>query len=85
MKDDKNHLSYLKPRARQLGMKATKSHMRDPNALDFARYALIDDQLGTLVLGGGALGPQSCTLGDIEKHLALLAGQQNSEVTSWAR
>ena len=76
MKDEKNLLSYLKQRARQLGMNITKSHTRDPNALAHGLYALIDDQLGAVVLGGGPL--------DIKDHRALLAGQPNSEVTSWA-
>lgn len=84
MNDEKKLLRYLKRRARQLGMNVTKSHTRDPNALDHGMYALIDDQLGVVVLGGGPLGLHSCALGDIEDHLALLAGQPN-EVTSWAQ
>jgi len=50
------------------GLRLEKSKRRDPHALDYGMYMLVDIQTNGVVLGSGPVGPNA-DLDDIEKYL----------------
>jgi hypothetical protein len=54
--------------AERRGLRLEKSRRRDPNAIGFGGYMLVDTCRNFLVLGGGAFG-YSATLDDVESYL----------------
>jgi hypothetical protein len=67
----KENTSRLQRRAHRLDMYLSKSRARDSYRPDFGRFALID-VTNAVVCGGGPLGLHSCTLIEIDEHLARL-------------
>jgi hypothetical protein len=67
---DKTRENRLRRKADRMGLRLMKSPRRDPQALDFGRYALIDHQTG------GAINPAlinqrtcSWSLDEVETYL----------------
>jgi hypothetical protein len=55
----------LRNAAKRQGLRLEKSRRRDPLALDFGRYWLIDNRVNRRVLGGD----DGATLDDVEEYL----------------
>jgi hypothetical protein len=68
---DKVRQNRLRRIADRRGLRLVKSGRRDPNALDFARYALIDYETGGAV-NPSVIGRYTCswTLDQIEDYVA---------------
>lgn len=71
MTPDKVRQNRLRRIADRRGLRLVKSGRRDPNALDFARYALIDYETGGAV-NPSVIGRYTCswTLDQIEDYVA---------------
>ena len=59
----------LRRMADRQGLKLVKSGRRDPRALDFGKYQLVDLESGEVVAGAGRLGRADLTLDDVENYL----------------
>jgi len=59
----------LRRMAERQGMILQKSRRRDPQAVDFGGYMLVDIQTNGVVLGAGAF-PYQADLEDVAKYLA---------------
>jgi hypothetical protein len=66
--DDKVRENRLRRMALRQGLRLRKSHRRDELALDFARFALLDDRTGAVVVGGEE-GAFTLGLDDVERYL----------------
>jgi hypothetical protein len=51
------------------GLRLVKSGRRDPRAIDFEKFQLVDQESGEVVAGGGRLGRASLTMDDVENYL----------------
>lgn len=65
---EKVHENRVRRMARRQGLELRKSGRRDPLALDFGRYVLVDAASGAIVAGEAA-GRHAWTLEDIERYL----------------
>lgn len=65
---DKVRENRLRRTAKRQGLRLEKSRRRDPRALDFGTYWLVDPWTNTLVYGGG-VGVDGPHLDDIEAYL----------------
>jgi hypothetical protein len=59
----------LRRMAERQGLKLVKSRRRDPRAIDFAAWTLVDMASGAVVAGTGALGRPHWSLDDVERRL----------------
>lgn len=74
---DKIRENRLRRMADRQGLALRKSRRRDPRAIDYGAYGLVDPRTGGLVAGAGALGRMHWTLDDIEDYLtAETAGER---------
>jgi hypothetical protein len=69
MSADKTRENRLRRMARRQGLDLQKSHRRDPRALDYGGYQLIDQGSSSLVLGETAGTAFGASLDDIEAFL----------------
>ena len=60
----------LRRAAARQGLKLVKSQTRDPRALGYGLFALVDAD-NSIVFGGGGVGPYgyAATLDEVERHL----------------
>jgi hypothetical protein len=65
----------LRRMAERQGLRLEKSRRRDPRAVDFGGYMLIDITTNRVVLGSGAF-PYQADLDDVEAHLT---GEQKGQ------
>ena len=67
---DKVRENRLRRVAERRGLKLVKCPRRDPGALDYGTFALVNAQ-NLIVFGGGGVGPYgyAASLEDIEAHL----------------
>ncbi|OHV67896.1 hypothetical protein LCM4576_23550 [Mesorhizobium sp. LCM 4576] len=65
MKVKENRLRRM---AERQGLRLEKSKRRDPRAVDFGGYMLIDTQTNGVVCGSGAF-PYSADLDEVERYL----------------
>jgi hypothetical protein len=65
---DKIRENRLRRAAERQGLALSKSRRRDPNALDFGCYVLVNPMLNAIVFGA-ASGRYDQTLDDIEAYL----------------
>jgi hypothetical protein len=56
------------------GLRLVKSRRRDPRAVDYGRYMLVDLATGAVVVGAGALGRPVWDLDQVEAHLTRAPG-----------
>ena len=66
---DKAMENRLRRKADRMGMRLTRSRRRDPDAIDFGCYALIDLENGGYCFGQNALGTPGATLDEIREFL----------------
>ena len=59
----------LRRAAARQGLALRKSGRRDPRALDFDKYVLVDTESNTIVAGAAANGRYSFTVDDVEAWL----------------
>lgn len=67
--NEKVRENRLRRMAERQGLQLVKSRRRDPNAVDFGKFMLVDIATNSVAFGGGSFGPES-DLDDIEKYLA---------------
>lgn len=65
---DKIRENRLRRMAERQGFRVTKSRRRDPRAVDYGLYNIIDPELNAVIAGVG-LRDHSMTLGDVEEWL----------------
>jgi len=70
MTNEKSHENRLRRIAERRGMVLEKSRRRDPRALDYGGFMLLDSQTGRLVYGAHETGRPSATLNEIERYLS---------------
>jgi hypothetical protein len=58
----------LRRMADRQGLRLVKSRRRDPRAIGFARFALLNAESGTVAAGVGRFGPEY-TLDEVEEFL----------------
>ena len=68
MTSEKVRENRLRRMAERQGMMLQKSRRRDPRAIDFGGYMLVDIQTNGVVLGSGAF-PYQADLAEVEAHL----------------
>lgn len=66
--NEKVRENRLRRMAGRQGMRLVKSRRRDPNALDFGCFALVDHQTNGINFGAGPFG-YDASLNDIETYL----------------
>jgi hypothetical protein len=66
---DKVRENRLRRMADRQGLLLRRARRRDPRALDYGRYVLVDAQTNFVVAGTGALGRYEFTLDDVETFL----------------
>jgi hypothetical protein len=66
--EEKVRENRLRRMAERQGLRLEKSRRRDPRAIDFGMYMLIDAQTNTVVAGADT-GRHSYTLDDVEHYL----------------
>ena len=71
---DKVRQNRLRRMAERQGLSLAKSRRRDPNALDFGGYMLVDATTNAVVAGGSP-GPYSLTLDEVEAWLTAPKGR----------
>jgi hypothetical protein len=59
----------LRRTADRRGLRLEKSRRRDPLAVDFAKYWLLDLATGAVVAGASAIGRPAWTLDQVEEYL----------------
>ena len=69
MSDEKVRENRLRRVAVRRGLRLVKSRRRDPQALDFGCYALVDASANVIVFGTWATGRLEATLDEIEGFL----------------
>lgn len=68
--NDKVRENRLRRMAMRQGLRLTKSRRRDPNALGFGTYGLLDLSTSGLVLGDGSVfDGYGCDLDEVEEFL----------------
>src|SRR4051812_1755129 len=65
---EKSHETRLRRMAERQGLRLEKSRRRDPRALDYGRFMLLDARMNTVV-GGAETGRHSWDLEDVEEFL----------------
>lgn len=66
---DKVMENRLRRKADRMGFRLVKSRRRDPDALDYGCYALIDHEFGGCAFGQGPTGLPGASLEEIEAFL----------------
>lgn len=66
--NDKVKENRLRRIAERRGMKIEKSRRRDPKAIDFGGYMLIDVSTNAVITGGSPY-PYSASIEDVEEYL----------------
>jgi hypothetical protein len=69
MMSEKVKENMLRRRANRRGLRVEKSRRRDPHALDFGRYWIIDASTNCLVAGANPNGCPGMTLDEVEEWL----------------
>jgi hypothetical protein len=69
MGDDKIRENRLRRMAERQGLRLVKSRRRDPRAVDYGGYMLVDLQTSGIVVGTGDLGRPHWSLDDVEDYL----------------
>ena len=69
MSADKIRENRLRRMADRQGLRLQKSRRRDPRAIDYATYMLIDPSTNTVVAGVGATGRSEFSLDEVEDWL----------------
>lgn len=69
MTDDKVREGHLRRVVDRRGLALTKSRRRDPKALGFGRWMLVDAETGHAVFGESKRGNHDATLEEIEAYL----------------
>lgn len=69
MTDDKTRETRLRRMADRQGVRLVKSRRRDPRAIDYGGYMLVDLQTNTIVAGTETLGRPHWSLDDVERYL----------------
>jgi hypothetical protein len=59
----------LRRMADRQGLRLVKSRRRDPRAVDYGGYMLVDQATNTVVAGAGALGRPAWDLDQVEEYL----------------
>lgn len=72
---EKTRETRLRRMADRQGLRLLKSRTRDPRAIDYGAYMLVDIAIGGAVFGTGALGRADATLDDIEEYLTQPGGE----------
>ena len=67
--DDKLRENRLRRAAHRQGLWLTKSRRRDPNALRYGLYALVDSETGVTMHSSAPWGIYALDLDDVEKYL----------------
>ena len=65
---EKNRENRLRRMAERQGYQLRKSSRRDPDALDYGRWMILDPYSNTVVTGAGPVGPDM-DLDDVEEWL----------------
>ena len=58
------------------GLRLVKSRRRDPRAVDYRRYMVVDLATGAVVVGAGALGRPVWDLDQVEAYLTRGPGEE---------
>ena len=66
----------LRRMADRRGLRLVKSRRRDPQAIDYERYMLVDQATNAVVAGTGAIGRPSWDLDQVEAWLTKEAPNQ---------
>jgi hypothetical protein len=66
---DKVKENRLRRMADRQGLLLRRTRRRDPRAIDYGRYLLVDAQTNLIIAGTGALGRHQFTLDDVESFL----------------
>ncbi|WP_448150020.1 hypothetical protein [Labrys miyagiensis] len=66
--DEKVRENRIRRAAERQGMQLQKSRRRDPRAIDFGGYMLVDASSNTLILGGSPYA-YSASLDEVETYL----------------
>jgi len=67
---DKVRENRVRRRAARLGLRLMKSRRRDPEAIDYGLYALVDLEVGGCVHAHGVISEFALTLDDVEEWLS---------------
>jgi hypothetical protein len=59
----------LRRMADRQGLRLVKSRRRDPRAIDYGGYMLVDQQTNGVIAGTGAIGRPHWSLDDVEEFL----------------
>ena len=70
MVSEKVRENRLRRMADRYGLKLVKARSRDPRAIDFGCYALMDLETGGSVVGVSAIGRYDASLDEIEAYLS---------------
>ncbi len=66
---DKTRETRLRRMADRQGLRLVKSRRRDPHAIDYGGFMLVDIHTNTVVAGTGAIGRPHWSLDDVERWL----------------
>lgn len=77
MEGDKIRENRLRRMAERQGLQLQKSRRRDPRALDYARYQLVDVYTNALVAGSSPWGGYGLDLDDVEEFLTSNGGDDH--------
>lgn len=69
MTTEKSRETRLRRMADRQGLRLEKSRRRDPRAVDFGAYMLVDMQTNAVVAGTGEIGRPHWSLDDVERYL----------------
>jgi hypothetical protein len=72
--------NHVRRKADRMGYRVVKSHRRDPDAIDFGKFMIVDERTKIVVHDTGPLGRPSLTLAEVEE----LLGMDRETSTRWA-
>lgn len=76
---EKIHENRLRRMAGRQGLRLVKSRRRDPRAIDYGGYMLIDLNSAVVVAGTGGVGRPHWRLADVERYLLGEPGKERHE------
>jgi hypothetical protein len=68
--DEKVRENRLRRMAERQGLRLVKSRRRDPRAIDYGMYMLVNAEINGVVAGTAGTGRANFTLDDVEDYLA---------------
>ena len=73
--DEKVRENRLRRMAERQGLELRKSRRRDPRAIDYGTYMLVNAEINGVVAGAAGTGGPNFTLDDVETYLTRAVGR----------